>query len=366
MTRTDKALLTAFIASIVLHAAALFGTPRLNLGMALNEIRPAPLEAWIVEEERIVQEPRIVEEARMVEAKSAKKAAPPKKSSIRKPGESQATARAPASTEPSNLLNTLPPDDSPIVAAGDDAGISADAANVVPPAEPPHAEPRAMAHYPLREARLVFDLYYGRHEPTKVGQVTHAWRHDGDRYHADSVAEAVGFISFFYGGKLIQRSTGQLDATGLVPAEYTLYRGNAGKVETARFDWTERKLVLSWKNESRVVDLPQGAQDPLSLLHQLYFMQPPQSSGRLDVVSSRKLRQYAYELVGEENLILAFGLSRTLHYRRPQSDDAAMDVWLDVDRGLLPTRIVAVDRKGHVLDMQLRELHAAAHERGTK
>ena len=203
----------------------------------------------------------------------------------------------------------------------------------------------------------MFDLYYGRHEPTKVGQVTHVWRQDGDRYQADSVAEAVGFISFFYGGKLIQRSTGQLRCSGACPG------GVHGRPREPR-QGRDRALRLDRgeacaRVEERIARSRSaaGAQDPLSLLHQLYFMQPPQSSGRLEVVSSRKLRQYAYELVGEENLILALGLSRTLHYRRPQSDDAAMDVWLDLDRGLLPTRILAVDRKGHVLDMQLRELH---------
>jgi hypothetical protein len=353
MTRTDKALLVAFVVSLMLHAAALFGTPRLDLGLALREVPPAPLEARIVAAAPIVETPRALEEDRVIEAKPAKKAARPKKANIRKRPEPQETAseKALASIAPSSSVDAPSPDGEPSSLADSSAGLP-DAESV-----PPAVEPKAVAHYPLREARLVFDLYYGRHEPTKIGQVTHVWRQDGERYQADSVAEAVGFVSFFYGGKLIQRATGHFDAAGLVPAEYSLDRGNRGKVETARFDWAEGKLALAWKNESRVVDLPQGALDPLSLLHQLYFMQPPQPSGRLDVVSSRKLRRYAYELVGEENLVLAVGLSRTLHYRRPQPDEAAMDVWLDLDRGLLPSRIQAVDRKGHVLDMQLRELH---------
>jgi hypothetical protein len=364
MTRTDKALFAAFVASLALHLLALFGTPQLNLGVALNEVRPAALlEARIVKEEPVVQEARFIDKPRIAETEPRKKAASPKKSHTRKPREPQrsATTKAAVSSGPSSLIEAPSPDGEPIAVADS----SPDAASPASPTEPQPAEPKPVARYPLREARLLFDLYYGRHEPTKVGQVTHVWRQEGERYQADSVAEAVGFISFFYGRKLIQRATGHFDGAGLVPAEYTVDRGNREKAEVARFDWTERKLALSWKNESRTFDLPPGAQDPLSLLHQLYFMQPPQASGRLEVVSSRKLRQYAYELVGEENLILAFGLSRTLHYRRPQPDEAAMDVWLDLDRGLLPTRIQAVDRKGHVLDMQLRELHME-RETGTE
>ena len=61
------------------------------------------------------------------------------------------------------------------------------------------------------------------------------WRQEGERYQADSVAEAVGFISFFYGRKLIQRATGYFDGAGLVPAEYTLDRGTREKAEVARY-----------------------------------------------------------------------------------------------------------------------------------
>jgi hypothetical protein len=223
----------------------------------------------------------------------------------------------------------------------------------------PAAEAKPASDYPLKRARLVYDLYYATlnsgNEATRVGELTHTWSLDGDRYCAEAVAEAAGVVSLFFDGKFVQRSTGQLGAGGLVPEEYTLDRGRGDRVERARFDWAAQKLSLEWKREARTVELPTGAQDPLSLLHQLYFVQPVPARASVNVVTSRKLGRQIFQLAGEESLATPLGSVRALRFRREDEGGAKLDVWLDLDRNLLPARLYAVDRKGNVLDQVIRE-----------
>jgi hypothetical protein len=237
-------------------------------------------------------------------------------------------------------------------AAPDDASSSQVDAKAVP------------LEYPLRHATLVFDLYYGT-QPSKVGQVTHTWTRDGDDYRVEMVAEAVGFVSWFLGGRLVQRASGVVAPNGLVPTAYQAELGTRERTETAHFDWAAHKLALASKGERRIVDLPAGAQDPLSMLHQLYFMTPLPDAKQLDIVTGRKLYRYLYRTVGEAQFETPIGIVRALHLRREDPDGSKMDVWLDLDRELLPARIHAVDRKGRVLEQVIREarLGAAADAR---
>ena len=190
---------------------------------------------------------------------------------------------------------------------------------------------------------------------TRVGQLTHTWSLDGVRYEAAAVAEASGLVSLFFDGKFVQRSTGQLGAGGLVPERYTLDRGRGGRVESAQFDWTGHKLALAWKTEARTVDLPVGALDPLSLMYQMYFVQPVPAAASVNVVTSRKLSRYVVRLAGEESLATPMGIVRSLRFRHEEDGGTTIDVWLDQDRNLLPARIYTVDRKGNALDQVISE-----------
>ncbi len=343
LSSTNRALATAISASVALHVAALFLTAPVELDWRYEA--PRPLELTIVP-------PAPVEIAPAPAARPAKQKRPVTRAarSVR--------AAPPLPIATTGLLDAPPPEGEPAVPAQ----LEAETASVESPNAPaaePVAEPKPPSEYPLKHARLVYDLYYATvnsgNGATRIGELTHTWSQDGQRYHAEAVAEASGLVSLFFDGKFVQRSTGQLGAGGLVPEQYTLDRGRGGRIETARFDWTDRKLSLEWKSESRTVELPPGAQDPLSLVHQLYFAQPVPAAASLNVATSRKLARYVYTLAGEETVETPLGRLRTLRFRREEDGGTAMDVWLDLDRNLLPARIYAVDRKGNVLDQVIRE-----------
>lgn len=339
MRRGDRALLLAIGASAAAHLLALFGTPRFDLGPSIED-RPAPPPI----EARIIPPPI-----------PAPVVAPTKPA----PDARRATRRAAPPPPPLVQNAVVPQYDYPegvwdAVATGSSDGPAADSDAASGKAAPAIEAAAAPAEYPLRHARLVFDLFYGA-QPSKVGQVTHTWAQDGRAYRVETIAEAVGFVSLFLGGRLVQRSNGVFTTDGLVPTEYRAELGMRERTETAHFDWAARKLALASKGESRLVDLPAGAQDPLSMLHQLYFITPMPDAAQFDIVTGRKLYRYVYQTVGEAQFETPIGIVRALHLQRRDPDGASMDVWLDLDRNLLPARIHAVDRKGRVLEQVIRE-----------
>jgi hypothetical protein len=340
MRRSDRVLLLAAGASVVLHVTAILGIPRFDLGVRVDE--PPP--------------PLVVEARRPPPPAPAPVAAPPKRApEVRRPARRAAPAPLPPAQEA-----VVPQYEYPEGPFEEGAGAVGDAPAAVPDATvteaiaPADEASPAPAEYPLRHARLVFDLYYGS-QPSKVGQVTHTWDQDGREYRVETVAEAIGFVSLFFNGRLVQHSSGVFTADGLLPTEYRAELGARSRTEVARFDWREGKIALSSKGESQLVDLPAGAQDPLSMLHQLYFMKPIPATAPLDIATGRKLYRYVYRIVGETQIETPLGLVRTLHMRRQEPDGARMDVWLDLDRSLLPARIHSVDRRGMVLEQVIRE-----------
>src|SRR5262249_14505375 len=102
--------------------------------------------------------------------------------------------------------------------------------------------------------------------------------------------------------------------------------------------------------------LREGAQDIVSVIHQLYFMQPLQQNALLSVATSRRLDIYVFHLVGEEELITPIGWVRTAHIKRQEPDGSFTEVWLDRDRYLLPVKIFSINNKGYVLEQVVRQV----------
>src|SRR5262245_49952203 len=221
MRRSDGILLAAVAASLALHIAALFGTPRFDLGRLYEDVRPAPpIEVRIA----VRAEPP---PAKIVAAKP-----------VRRPARKPAPTPAPPAAKPpvlatQSLLDAPSPDgDDPVPEARAPAenGPTEGASTLAEQATPELlAEDAPRTDYPLKRARLVYDLLYmnrpnGGEAATKIGHVTHTWSQDGERYEAESVAEAVGLVWLFLKGKVVQRSTGGFDGDGLRAAAYHVRR----------------------------------------------------------------------------------------------------------------------------------------------
>jgi len=349
MARSDRILALAAIGSVLLHLVALSVTPRFELDRPAAEESAVPLEARIVAR---AQSPRVSAVSAAQPDTTRTRRAPAK---ARKPKAHLAPPAAPRWIVRPGDLGTVPP--MPDGGFGEaqsqgNATQSSDAA-AGELADSATGDRGDATQYPVHRARLVYDLFYAG---GPAGVLTHTWSTDGRVYRAESVAEGVGLVKLFFSGRFVQRSTGRVGPEGLIPIEYTLQRGSAARSESARFDWHGGKLSLAWKDQHRVVDLPAGTQDALSILHQAYFMPPTVSAAPLGVATSRKLGHYIYEVVGEDLIETPLGILRTVHIRRADDDGMQLDIWLDRDRSLLPARILGVDRRGAEFEQMIREV----------
>lgn len=242
-------------------------------------------------------------------------------------------------------------------AAPADAGQAAAATAAVEPAQdanaPPPAEPPPP---PLNSLPQRLDLHYRLRYGLASGEQTLLWVREGERYTLTSVAAATGLTRLFYGGRFVQTSRGRITPRGLQPEEFWDQRGD--QRSSARFDVAQGLVtLLPERGEPRHFAYNGAVQDALSLFFQLALTAPP-VDGRLayTVFNGKKLRDYAYEVRGEETLDTALGPLRTLHLARVADSDGRFEAWLAIDRYYLPVRVLRSDDDGNTMELLVQSI----------
>lgn len=249
---------------------------------------------------------------------------------------------------------TAPPPEAP---PATEAAADTPPAPEEPPApaapEPAAAEAPADNAIPLPQlAEIRYALTKGR-DGFVVGRVQHTWKRDGTHYAIDQVAEASGIISIFVSGRHVQISQGEITPQGLKPTSYWVQRGQgADKTDSARFDWESSQLTFGTGGDTRTVRLPDGTQDLLSFLYQLAYAPPQQGvSTRLHITTGRKLDNYGYQSLGDENLDTVLGPIKTLHIGQArQQGEENTEIWLATEYHYLPVKIRFTDKQGGVME----------------
>lgn len=327
-------LFIAVAISIALHVTAMFGTSYFDFSWLYAEPEPQPLQV------EIVVPPPPAPAAQIVRRPKARKV----------PVQPQTVPLSPLpSRDGTDEVEPVWPD-AAVAQSPDDGGAAAAVAGDL--ANDASTERTSLA-YPVRSARLVFDLYYGESK-TLVGEVVQTWQLEGDRYVAESSAEAVGFVSLFRNGRYVQRSEGTLGPDGFVPNVYSS-RDRRREPERATFDWGASVVRFHRRGSERQAALIAGMQDPLSAVHQLYFLRPLAPGLVMNVATTRKAETMLFQNMGEDEVMTAAGPVSTVHVKYQDLEGAITEVWLDPRRGFLPARIYTLNRNGYVLDQVLRE-----------
>ena len=199
---------------------------------------------------------------------------------------------------------------------------------------------------------LRFDLRYG----LASGEQMLLWINDGEHYTITSVASATGLAGVFYRGRFAQTSRGRITPRGLVPEEFWDQRGD--KRSSAHFDAASNTLTLSPAHGApRHFSYQGDVQDVLSLFFQLALTAPPpESQLAYTVFNGKKLRNYRYDVRGEEMVETALGVLRALHLERAADGDGRFEIWLAVDRHYLPLRVRQSDGKGNAMELVVRSI----------
>jgi hypothetical protein len=328
--------------SLLLHVA-LLGSPGWLLPQWESPPEPPPFEARLLAIPAPVELPPAPKPARPV----AKRPSAPRKPPLRMPPpppapvvEPVADAAAPeAPVDAERITSTaMPVAEVPLAATK--------------PALPP-VEASAPPLNPLpQRLELRFQVRYG----IAGGEQVLLWVNEGERYTLTSVAEATGLAGVFYRGKLVQISRGRITPRGLQPEEFWDQRGN--KRSSGRFDAAKHMLTLDPSaGPPRHFSYPDDVQDVLSLFFQFALTAPPSHERQTyTVFNGKKLRDYTYEVRGEETLETALGKVRTLHIARLTDADGRFEVWLDIDRYYLPVRVLRSEKSSADVELVIRSI----------
>lgn len=196
-----------------------------------------------------------------------------------------------------------------------------------------------------RVGRLVFQVTRGE-GGLIVGESTHTWQHDGERYRLQVVTETVGLAALFRPVRVEQASEGGFDTFGLRPQRFETLRGGQLK-ESVRFDVAQGQVFLS---NGQSGPLQPGTQDLVALFHQLGAYADDQAEITLNIATGRKMAAYRIVLAGVERVAVPHGEFRARRYliASDKSDDAT-EIWIDQTTGL-PVKIRHRDGKGEVFD----------------
>lgn len=184
----------------------------------------------------------------------------------------------------------------------------------------------------------------------EVGLSTENFARTGSHYYIESSTEAVGIFAYFAKGRISVTSEGVVGKDGLRPEKMTYKRGeDPNRAYAADFDYKADRIMLHHDGKMEEEVLPPGLQDRLSLMYQFMFLPRPMPAKlELDMTDGRRIVHYTYALLGPETIKTPIGPLKTLRYRRQEEGDKdkIVDLWLAVEKGYFPVRMVAKEADG--------------------
>jgi hypothetical protein len=200
---------------------------------------------------------------------------------------------------------------------------------------------------PPPRIKVYYDLSYNG---TVMAHGSETLEHDGRSYRIESEVKGKGLFALMKRGEVKRYSRGEVALNVLRPVEFRDQRGDRAP-EFARFDWGRR--IVTHERDSKIDSTPitDGMQDRVSFLWSLSFA-PPKAEVAAQVADGRGTTRFRYGVAGREILKTAAGDIEALHLVkiRDAGDARETEVWLAVQRGFVPVRLLVVEKDGARVD----------------
>lgn len=166
-----------------------------------------------------------------------------------------------------------------------------------------------------------YDVHYGS---VDVGSSrTRVQRSDEPgRWIIESRSNASGLAKLVAGGTLLQRSTFDLDPSGVRPLNYQFDDGTKQSDRDVRleFDWQASRVHGTAEDEPVDVATAPGLQDAASIQALvLARLRGGDEPGTIDMIEKDRIKRYQYTLLRRERLKTAIGELDTVVYRSARS-----------------------------------------------
>lgn len=177
-------------------------------------------------------------------------------------------------------------------------------------------------------------------------------------YILTSQTQAKGLASLFF-DTLTQKSEGIVTDKGLIPSYYSYQYGiDTKKSQSARFAWSEGKLLMHSAKGDKTEDLSAGTQDFLSFMYQFMFA-PPLENTEITMTNGKKLGTYTYSFQGEDKITSKLGEIDTIHLLKNGDEDEKIELWLGIDYQYLPVKIRKTEKDGSFIDQTVSSIYTA-------
>ena len=194
----------------------------------------------------------------------------------------------------------------------------------------------------------------------KIAEITEKFTRSGNHYRIESVTRPVGLLALFKPDTLHVVSEGDVTAQGLHPQNFVYRRSQETiKNTAASFDWGQATLMLSDRYGKRFEPLPPDTQDRLSVQYQFRYIPFLHEHKELvmHITNGSKIDTRHYVIRSREMLTVPMGTLETLYLSTPPESTAwKTEIWLSVENGNVPCKIVLTEYSGDQLTQVLTAL----------
>ncbi|HTS55740.1 MAG TPA: DUF3108 domain-containing protein [Burkholderiales bacterium] len=187
-----------------------------------------------------------------------------------------------------------------------------------------------------------------------VGQGVDVFQHDGKTYSIVSESTVALVLT------VRREAKGSVTAGGLRPLSYVETRNGRFK-RSANFDWAAGQVQLTEGDQTQTVPLPPNTWDAASLAWNFAFSRSDGKDLQVHMTDGRRVTHYTYTILGREKITTPLGELETMHVKKVQEngDKRAFEVWLAIDRHLLPARVLATEKDGTAFDSMVESVNLA-------
>jgi hypothetical protein len=218
---------------------------------------------------------------------------------------------------------------------------------------------------PPQRVVIEYDMSYNG---TAMAEAVDRIEHDGKTYTLSEEVKGKGLYALVRSGSAKRSVRGTIAgaaSAGLRPAEFRDKRGNAEE-NVARFDWSKGSIAQGQegKAETRLMSPAAGEvfSDRLSFLWTFAFGSvdalKPGNEVKAQLTDGKGLSSFRYRVAGNETLQTPAGSLNTVKLvkQRDGGDERSTEIWLAIDRQLVPVRILVVEKDGTRIDQIARRI----------
>jgi hypothetical protein len=176
-----------------------------------------------------------------------------------------------------------------------------------------------------------------------------------------------GIAALFGSDNATQSSRWRFHDNAIQVIEYQSQRKKGDDDDNAHlvFDWENRRVKNIGAGEQWDIALPEGAIDRLVMqLAMLLDLRKGDTVFKYQIPRQGRVKNYHFELVGEESIELDSGTYRTLKAERTDDDRDRSWVWSAPELDYFPVRFLKHKKSGIKLELVLKKLEFSRHEPG--